>query len=137
MVHALHQARNLLKPGGLLVNIHDLPIPHVLAVHSAGTTSRAGWLLDQVDFENERSALNALAQLVSEGSFLLEDEQDFVFDVYVDDLPELQKWLADSWESAYLSDSTIQRIVGLYQQAAQKARIVLKVPTRMTKLRVI
>jgi len=136
MVHALKQAHALLQPGGLLLDIHDLPVPHAIEVRSAGIAHKAGWLLDRVDFVNERSAWNALAQVVSEGLFTLEDEREFTFSVYIDDPPEFQKWLADRWDTAYLPEKTIQRLADLFQQAGQNARVVLQVPARMSRLKV-
>jgi hypothetical protein len=95
----------------------------------------AGWIIDSTDFENERLAFNALARVVSEGYFLLEDERDFVFKVYADDVQELQEWLAEWWETAVLPDNTIQRVEDILRQVGQAGNVVLKVPTRMTKLR--
>jgi hypothetical protein len=135
MVHALQHAHNLLQPEGLLINVHDLPIPHVIEVHSAETVIKAGWLMDRADFEDERAALNALEHVVSEGHFLLQDEQDFGFNVYVDDVQEFQQGLAEEWESAVLSDKTIQRLEDIFVQAGEEAKVVLKVPTRMTRLK--
>lgn len=135
MVHALQHAHNLLEHEGLLINVHDLPIPHAIEVHSAGTVSKAGWLMDQADFEDERAALNALEHVVSHGFFLLEDEQDFTFNIHVDDVLEFQQTLAEEWKSAVLSDKTVQRLEDTFLQAGEEAKIVLKVPTRMTRLK--
>jgi len=93
-------------------------------------------LVDGEDYKSERLALNAITQVVSEGLFLLEDEQDFDFNVYADDLPELRMWLADGWKSAVLPERTLQRLEDLLTEAPQSARIVLKVQTRMICLSV-
>lgn len=135
MVHALKSAHRILRPEGLLINVHDLPIPHVVEVHSAGAEIKAGWMTDREDFRDERAALNALARVVSDGYFWLEDEQDFGFNVHVDDLPELQHWLAEDWSSAILPDKTCQRIEEIYGRVGQDAEVVLSVPTRMTMLK--
>jgi hypothetical protein len=135
MVHALKIAHSMLKPEGLLINVHNLPVPHIIEVRAAGTVIKAGWLTDNTDFESERSALDALAGVVSEGIFLLEDERDFSFNVHADDLHELQEWLAEWWETAVLPDKTIQRVEDILRQAGQTANVVLKVPTRMIRLR--
>jgi hypothetical protein len=88
-----------------------------------------------MDFENSRFALNALAQVATEGDFLLEDERDFSYNVHADDVQELQEWLSYWWETAVLSENTIQRVDDILRQAGQAASVVLRVPTRMTKLR--
>jgi len=135
MVHALQLTRRLLQPNGSLITVHDLPTPHVIEVHSRGKASKVGWLLDRDNFENSRSALNSLARVVSDGDFDLEDERDFDYKIYVDDLIELQKWLSGWWSSAILTDGVISRIEGLTRNAGQTARIVLALRARMTKLR--
>ncbi len=124
-----------MKRDGILINVHDLPAPHVIEVHSAEAIIKAGWVTDRMDFEDERSAFNALVRVVSEGDFLLEDERDFCFNIYADGLRELQAWLAEWWESSVLLDKTIQRIEDILRQFDQAANVVLKVPARMTKLR--
>lgn len=135
MVHALQQTGRILNPDGLLINVHDLPTPHVIAVHLAETASRAGWLMDSEDFENERAAFNALAQVVAESYFFLEDERDFGHNIYADDLNELQEWLADWWTTAILPDQIIRRLEALIREAGQPAKIALALRARMTKLR--
>lgn len=134
MVHALHLTRRLLQPNGSLITVHDLPTPHVIEVHSLGKFSKVGWLLDRDDFENSRSALNSIARVVSDGDFDLEDERDFDYKIYVNDLIELQEWLSGWWSSAILTDGIISRIEGLTRNAGQTARIVLALRARMTKL---
>lgn len=135
MVHALQQTHRILHPKGLLINVHDLPTPQVIEVHTHETVNKVGWLMVSEDFENERSALNALAQVVTDAYFILEDERDFSYNIYVDDLNELQKWLADSWTTAVLPDRITQRLEELIRDAGQSARIVLALQARMTKLR--
>jgi hypothetical protein len=135
MVHALLQVRRILRPGGWLINIHDLPAPHVIEVHLSDTIRKVGWLMARDDFEAERSAFNALAQVVSEGHFDLDDEREFSFRLHVDGLDELQGWLSTTWESALLTEGTTQRIEKLISTSGQPAEIVIVEPARMTKLR--
>jgi hypothetical protein len=134
MVHALLHLHRILHPNGLLINVHNLPTPHVIAVHSPATVSKVGWLMDREDFASERSAFNALAQVVADRYFMLEDERDFGYNIYVDDLDELQVWLAEWWSSAYLPGKIIQRLEERVRDAGQSARIVLALQARMTKL---
>ena len=135
MVHALQQTHRILHRNGVLINVFDLPTPHVIEVHSTDSVEKVGWLLDKDDFDSERSALNALAQVVADRYFILENEQDFIFNIYADDLNELQEWLAIWWESAILKDRILQRLEVLIRDIGQSARIVLVLRARMIKLR--
>ena len=135
MVHALQQTHRILHRNGVLINVFDLPTPHVIEVHSTDSVEKVGWLLDKDDFDSERSALNTLAQVVADRYFILENERDFIFNIYADDLNELQEWLAIWWESAILKDRILQRLEVLIRDVGQSARIVLVLRARMIKLR--
>lgn len=135
MVHALQLAKRILHPNGLLINVNDLPAPHVIEVHTPETVYKVGWLLDREDFGDTRSAFNALAEVVADRYFTLEDERDFDYNIYIDGLLELHEWLADWWSSAILTDGIVQRLAELTRDAPQPARIVLGLRVRMTKLR--
>ncbi len=136
MVHALQNTRRLLEPDGIVIEVHNLPVPPVIEVHSGTSIIKVGWLLDKTDFEVERSAFNALFQVIENGEYMLEDQKDFLFNTQVDDLQEMQSWLDQWWESAILSESTIKKIKAVLEQAGNRSRIVTVIPTRMVKLRV-
>jgi hypothetical protein len=136
MVHALEQVHSMLHREGLLVNVHDLPVPHTIEVYSPGAAIQAGWLTDKTDFEYERLASSALARVVADGLFNLEDERIFDFNIQATDFNELKEWLADWWESAILPERTSRRVEGVFQEAREGARIVIVSPARMTKLSV-
>lgn len=136
MVHTLEDVKRLLQPEGALFCSHDLPIHHVIEFHAVGRIIKTGWLTDNADYDNEQSAWKAIAQVVSNEDFRLEDEREFAYDIHADSLIELQQWLEDWWETTFIEDYIISRIEKLYQQHSQDAKIVLKVPARMTFLKV-
>src|SRR4030042_676188 len=107
MVHALELSYGLLKPDGLLVDVHNLPVPAVIEVCTDAQVIKAGWLLDNTDFESERLAFGALIGETASGIFALEDVRDFAFEIYADDIDEFRSWLSEWWESAFLPESTI------------------------------
>jgi len=135
MVHALQLTHGILQPNGLLINIHELPAPNLIEVHTPESVHKVGWLLDNEDFENERYAFSGLAQVVEDGLFTLEDERNFTYNIYIDTLKEMQEWLAEWWTSATLPDRTLQWLEELMRNGSQPARIVIKEQARMTKLK--
>ena len=137
MVHALGQAHKLLHPKGLLINVNDLPTPHPIEVQTPVGVHKVGWIQDRGDFYETRSAFNALAQVVGDGDFTLEDQRDFDFNIYIDDLAELVEWLAEWWSSAILPDNIFRQIEALMREASQPARIVLGLRVRMIVLRAV
>jgi hypothetical protein len=137
MVHALELTHRLLNPNGQLISVHDLPTPHVIEIHSDASINKIGWLTDKEDFENTRAALNALAQVTSEGYFLLDDQQDFSYHIYSDGLQEFQEWLAEWWESAILAGKIIQQLETQIKVVGHLAKIVLNLQARMIKLKVV
>lgn len=137
MVHALLQTHTILQADGVLISVHDLPNPHVVEVHSGGKVMEAGRLIDRVDYEDERLAFEALARVVSDGLFLLEDEREFDFNIHAGNLGELQKLLAEDWETAILPNESVERVEDILRRENQECEVVLRVPTRMTKLRTV
>lgn len=135
MVHALEQTHTLIKPGGWLINVNDLPVPHLLEVHSDEHVHKVGWLLNKNEYEATRSVLYAIAQVVVDGRFTLEDERSFIYKVYADNVTELLDWLDTTWSSAFMPDSTLHRLEALAHDAGQSSRIVLPMQTRMTLLK--
>lgn len=135
MVHALQQARALLGRDGLLINVHDLPAPHVIEVQTPQSVTKVGWLVDNEDFERMNASLSALAQVVADGRYTLDDEVDFSFKIYADTPAEMREWLAEWWSSAVVSAAVYARLDELARDAGPAARVVLCLRARMTKLR--
>lgn len=137
MVHALQLTQKLLRPGGWLVNVHELPVPHLIEVTAPDAVHKVGWILDKDDFDTTRSSLRAVTQVVADGLFVLEDERNFIYNIYADDLTELQAFLAEWWSSAVVAERTIDRIDSLVRDAALPTRITLCLQARMSKLKAV
>ena len=137
MVHALQQVHSILQPNGVLINVYDLPTPQMIEVRLLENVERVGFLTDSENYEPTIAAFNALAQVVADGYFNLEEQQDFSFNIYADYLKELQDWLAEWWSTAIIPTRSLQRIEELMQDARPRTRIVLALRARMIKLRVV
>lgn len=135
MVHALKTVGELILASGYLIDIHDFPVPHSIAVDTGNAEILAGWLLEKDDFQSEHVAFSALNDMVVNGIFELVDEQYFEFNIYADNVTEFRDWLAINWKNARVTDLIYQRIENIINQSSHTARIVIKMPARLTKLR--
>jgi hypothetical protein len=135
MVHALEKTRGLLQPGGILLNVHDIPQSPRLEIHGSGHERYAGLLLSRSDFENQRLADEALDQAVREGFFVREDVKIFEYLIHADTFEALNEMLEETWETAYIPQGTVDKIVDFMRAAGEGAEIILRMPARITKLR--
>ena len=134
MVHALDKSRSFLHSQGILLNVHDLPRPHCIEIHSGGGNSFTGYLLSYIDFMERRLADEALLQVVEQRHFASKEQHLFNYFVCADTLSELQVLLSESWDDSYLPAGTEKRNRDLLSAADGEAKIVLDMMARLTIL---
>ena len=134
MVHALRKAADLLRPGGCLLEIHDLLDPPRLEIHSHDQLFYAGQLLSTTGWENQRQAEQAVDQVIHEGTFSSSQVQVFENFIRALSLASLDTWLAEDWESAYMAEETRYQILKLVSQFGENAEVVLRMNSRLTRL---
>lgn len=135
MVHALEKAHRLLKPGGVVVDVRDIDDPARVEVHDGARVSLAGRVVDRSDFDDERQALAALAQVVEDGLFVMEEERLFDHNLHAETLDVLRKYIADEWENTILPEETAQKAVELMSRAADDAEVIVRFSAWMARLR--
>jgi len=134
MVHALEKVKPWLVPGGYILIVHDLVTPPRIEVHAQGQHKYAGQLFSDSGFENQRMADQAIDQVVQGGLF--SSSQSHIFENYdrADSLTSLLDWLAETWESAYMTDGTKRKVDDLVEQMGWESEVVLHMITRIVKL---
>jgi hypothetical protein len=135
MVHALHKIHRLLKPDGILVDIHPPPEPSAIAVRVGAQTISAGWLNDTDDYGDYEAADQALARVTRDGLFTVEREGAFEFVTRADTLAELRAYVAEEWENARVDDLTAARIDDLMRAPTRNKEILLREAARIARLR--
>ena len=135
MVHALEKSQSLLEPSGMVLEIHDLPRPTPIEVHSPDGVSFAGYLLSTIEFKDLRQADDALVQVAEDGQFTIVGEHLFNYSICADNFAELQELLSESWDDSYLADGTEKRIKDLITTAEDGTKIVMRLTARLTVLR--
>jgi hypothetical protein len=98
MVHALEEIHRLLRPGGLLIDIHPTPAATHIEVHHGGAITFSAPVPGQT-FQDIRYAEDALARVLDLGMFTLQQAREFEWRTYAASVEELRDFIA--WESAY------------------------------------
>jgi hypothetical protein len=142
MVHALRSVHNLLREGGLLVDIHPVAVPRRVDVRIDGRPVPVGATLDAPRFATYRLADRALSQVVRERLFTPAGRETFTFTVHADTLPDLLTYLGEwEWSATFqgrptdLEEAIRQRIAWLYGEPGGHKEIVLHRPTGVTWFR--
>jgi hypothetical protein len=142
MVHALRSVHNLLREGGLLVDIHPVAVPRRIDVRIDGGPVPVGATIDAPRFATYRLADRALSQVVRERLFIPAGREVFTFYVHADTLSDLLAYFAErEWSASFgerqtrLEEPIRQRIIHLYQEPGGKKEIVLHRPTGVTWFR--
>ena len=134
MVHALNKVKPWLSPAGYILVIHDLVDPPRIEVHNQDRKLYAGQLLSDNSFENQLQADQAVDAAIQEGIY--SSRQSRIFENYMraDSLTAMLDYLAESWESAYLTESTHHKVEELVEFLGGDSEVVLHMITRIVKL---
>ena len=137
MVHALEITRSLLKPDGLLIDIHPTSQPPRVEVHRDGADQLAGYVADRDDFIDYIRADQALLEAEARGLFRLERQKYFPFLYHADTLTEMTDHIAAEWSSAVIPQETLARAQQLMGQPGQAAEIVIREPIRISRFQAL
>ena len=137
MVHALKKAASFTKPGGVLIDIHDLLDPPRIEIHTSARKLYVGQLFSSNDFENQRQADQALNSAVQNGFLISEVARIFEYLILAESFEALNEWLADTWQSAYIIDETTRLINKVINQEGKRVEIALCMVSRIMMLKPI
>ena len=132
MVHALEKVHGLLKPGGYVVDVQEMPYWRWLGVMSGDDVQLAGPQESSVDFKDNLQASAAITQVIEDGLFVLEDERMFYGYTHSETLEDMLDYV-----TIRPSEQTIQRLEDLLAGADEAAQVVIRQPTRMVRLRAL
>ncbi|HEU5113723.1 MAG TPA: hypothetical protein VFU96_10430 [Acidimicrobiia bacterium] len=144
MVYALEEIHRLLKPAGALIEIHpSMEGPPLVEVRSNGRLSFAE---DDPGFdyaEDVRQAEAAVASVVDQGMFVLEDRRRFELRTYADSVKELRDYweVAGAYDPEEKEETLVRRRDEMYERAhagmedaARPSEIVYVEPATMSRL---
>ncbi len=133
MVHALEKVHRLLKPGGLLVDIHPVADTASIEVHVDGHVTQAGLVKESADITDYKRADEALTWVVERGLFTLAKAETFVCMSYADTVPELRT-LIPNWASTKQGKVTLRRAKKLLSAPGKAKAAVLRETVSIARL---
>jgi hypothetical protein len=135
MVHALEKISQLLKPNGILLDIHPTNEMAAIAVRLREQLIPAGWLYESDDYVEYEWADEALQHAIDDQHFALERVGTFEFVWHADTLNDLRAYLAEEWKDAIIDDVTAGRIEELLKLPVHDKEILISEAVRIARYR--
>ena len=146
MVHALEEIHRLLKPAGVLIDIHPVSESSPIEIHQSGQIDLVGYLSVRqwcIDFQQ---ADNALTEIAQRGLFAVEHEGVFDSLTYYDSAAEMltsvkesiDKFARDAQsagEAVPHAEALAARAEELMRAAVDGAELRVRERTRISRLR--
>jgi hypothetical protein len=133
MVHALEKIRDLLKPDGVLLDIHPTNEPAAIAVRLREQIIPAGWLNESDDYVEYEWADEALQRVIEDRRLKLERSGTFEFVRHAESLKDLRSYLAEEWKDAIIDDMTAGRIEELLKLPVHDKEILVSEAIRIAR----
>ena len=148
MVHALEEIRRLLKPAGVLIDIHPAAVASPIEIQEGVKIEVAGYLSVAQWCTDFQQADEALTEIVRRGLFSVEREAEFDSLAYYTSAAELrtaqkesiEKFARDARsinESVPHVEALAARVEELMGAAGGGAQIIVREPTHIIQLRPI
>jgi hypothetical protein len=130
MVDALKRARQMVRPDGIVLDVHPTS---AYAVVCAGSLA-VGTVSPGDAPKRHQAATDALATVVSRGWFACEEAADFAFFTHADSIDELRDYIAENWRDTTIDAATVARArAALDRRPGEKPSVREQV--RITRLR--
>jgi hypothetical protein len=135
MVHALETVHSLIKPGGLLLDIH----PGTNKAWVEAKVNGKEYILDTLeetdDYIEYKQAGDALAQAISQGIISVEENGKFPFIIHAATIEELRDFLTDSWKDAVLNESVDAKAREYYTSSVESYEVLVREEILITRYR--
>ena len=135
MVHALHEARRVLQPNGLLIDLRPAAVHRQIGVMRAGQYQRLGAMREK--FDDDYAANQAVAEVVRQRLFKLERRIRFDCHRTMDSLAEFRTWLDEfvTLDKLPSHEWLIERVAQAVREEDGKAKILITGPLDLRVLK--
>jgi hypothetical protein len=135
MVHVLETVHSLIKPGGLLIDIH----PGLDKAWVEVRVNGKDYFLDVVEetdnYIEYQQANEALTEIVKQGLFSVEAAGKFIFIIHASSMDEMREFLSANWKDAVLKESLDGKAREYFSKAAESFEILIRQEILITKFK--
>ena len=135
MVHALREARRVLRPGSLLIDLRPAIAQRQVMSRHAGRLQKISAFREPS--ERDREANKAISLALGEGLFALEAVTKLKCSWVLNSIDECREWLSEfvNDNSSPSHATLLSRVQHAFSRARGKCSIVIRAPLVMTVLR--
>lgn len=92
MVYALEKAHSLIKPGGFVLDIMEIPEHRWIGYQYKDKVTKVDKLVSRLKFEDVYKGRAAITNVVNKGLFSIEEELEIESNIYTDSLEEMREY---------------------------------------------
>ena len=135
MVHALHEARRVLKPDGYLIDLRPIHVHRRVGITRADHYQQLG-IMREI-FDDDLAADRAVAQVLREGGFKSEKRLKFNCNRVMDSYEEFEDWLTEFTMLGNLQshDWLLAKAKRAIAETKGKQKVVVSGPLKLNLLR--
>ncbi|MGQ0604457.1 MAG: hypothetical protein ACT4QE_22480 [Anaerolineales bacterium] len=128
MVHALHEARRVLKPNGFLLDLRPAAVHRQVGLMRAGRYRLLGVMRER--FDDDVAANRAVAEVVHDGLFKMQRRVRFECNRTMDSLAEFRAWLDEFVSLSKIPSHNwlLQRMGQALSAEGSRTKIVIRGP---------
>jgi len=134
MVHALREARRVLVPRGILIDLRPININAPLEIVTPTSCFPAGMVDMGFNIADDIAADNAFQDTLRAGSLTEIQADYFDFAYYWNTVVEMKADMDDRWkDDAVISDSVLHQAHLLFDQYRDQGRVRLRIRKKLIK----
>jgi hypothetical protein len=131
MVHALEQAWQVLRPGGVFVDLRPLSLDSALDIVGSQGMESAGMVDMSADLPDDRAVDEAIEAAVRAEVFIPRETRKFDFAYYWDTFEGMRRYTTERWDTAKFPSAVLRKARALKNNLGPGSRIQIILPMHL------
>lgn len=131
MVHALEQAWQALRPGGVFVDLRPLSLDSAMDIVGSEGMESAGMVDMSADLPDDRAVDEAIEAAVRADVFIPLESRRFDFAYYWDTFEGMRRYTTERWDTAKFPPAVLRKAEALMNNLGPGSRIRIILPMHL------